>query len=551
MKFFLRIVVFSLSLLGVCLGQIYADFSTTKGDFTMLLDYQNAPLAVANFIQLAGKPDDILETPANAPFLETAAHYGRPFYLPTAESDVGRQALSVRRIERTPTMRGFYGIYQGDLRIGGVEGIAFSNYHADITGEDRIRLQQISSNPTKYRITLRYPRNWVDARDGRLKETPMYRLLRINRVENGLRFFAGGMTSDVRFQSLENPGYHFQDEVVRNHNNTSNPYGSPFNVGGILAMETQGPNRNGSRFFITSVASPGFNGLYTAFGQVINNPGFNVIRSISNAATNDQQEPQEEMYIIDIKIRRFGLGAIAFMEGYQQNFLPGLIEELPLTIDRTNGAFDLVTPSRPQTQNTLYWGSNLLNYPSSFSTVQPPLSTEPKREDLTFFLNSQPRLFFKTYSTPMPSWPSAEVDFRNAILNLIAFPEVDRGLQNGGTLNLVFAPDFAENTLSGSYTINMSVEQRIQGEDPVQLLFQGPGTFTATYDFSSGPYLGILKFTSSTGPLNTEQLTLHFDSSRLANNPQVNPATLIKRFDSRTNPGIPFLGYQGIFQKLR
>ena len=147
----------------------------------------------------------------------------------------------------------------------------------------------------------------------------------------------------------------------------------------------------------------------------------------------------------------------------------------------------------------------------------------------------------------MPNWPSAEIDFKNAILRLNAFPEIDRGEQNRGRLDLYFG----ENGLSGSYDITMSVEQRVQGEDPVQLLFQGPGIFTATYDFSSGPYLGILKFTSSTGPLNTDQLTLHFDSSRLTNNPQVDPATLIRRFDSQTNEGTPFLSYKGIFQKLR
>ena len=59
----------------------------------MLLDYQNAPLAVANFIQLAGKPDDILETAPGVPFLETSAHY-RQFYRPTAESDVQRQGTA-------------------------------------------------------------------------------------------------------------------------------------------------------------------------------------------------------------------------------------------------------------------------------------------------------------------------------------------------------------------------------------------------------------------------------------------------------------------------
>ena len=43
-------------------------------------------------------------------------------------------------------------------------------------------------------------------------------------------------------------------------------------------------------------------------------------------------------------------------------------------------------------------------------------------------------------------------------------------------------------------------------------------------------------------PADLERFTLHFDSSRFTNNPQVNPATLIRRFDARTtSPEIPFL----------
>ena len=85
---------------------IAADFRTTKGDFTVSLDYVNSPLAVANFIQLAGKPDDILETPAGVPFLEDAAHYTQSYYRPTIDSDVARLPLRVERIESTPHGRG-------------------------------------------------------------------------------------------------------------------------------------------------------------------------------------------------------------------------------------------------------------------------------------------------------------------------------------------------------------------------------------------------------------------------------------------------------------
>jgi len=514
---------------------IAADFRTTKGDFTMSLDYVNSPLAVANFIQLAGKPDDILETPLGVPFLESAAHYTQSYYRPTAESDVARLPLRVQRIEATPTMRGFYGIYQSNTYIGGVEGFPFPSYYADITGEDRVRLQQISSNPTKYRITLRYPRPWLDARDLRVKQAPMYRAIRVNRVETGVRFFAGSMTSDP----LEHPGYQFQDELVRDPNNASNPFGFPFNGAGILAMDNLAPNRNGSRFFITSVAAPSFNGRYTAFGQVSDIPGLNVVRSIANTPSDSNGTPDEEMAILDITMRRSGLTANAFMEGYHQFFLPGKIEPLPLTIEQSGAGLELVTPLRRQTQNVFYSSLDLRTYVGGFISGQPPNQSEPGRQ----FLGTAPRGFFKAFSTELPSWPSGEISLENARLFLSATSGTDRG-----NLNMTFNEDGT----GGSYSIDMYVEQNVFGQDPRVLRSFGSGTFTATYDFSQGPYLGVLAITNFTGPLNAERFTLHFDSSRFTNNPQVNPATLIRRFDARTtSPEIPFLSYSGRFQKLQ
>ncbi|MEN8774502.1 MAG: peptidylprolyl isomerase [Akkermansiaceae bacterium] len=516
---------------------IAADFQTTKGDFTMSLDYTNSPMAVANFIQLAGKPDDILETPAGVPFLEDSAHYAQSYYRPTAQSDVQRLALRVERIESTPTMRGFYGIFQSNTYIGGVEGIAFTNYHADITGEDRIRLQQISSNPTKYRITLRYPRTWLDARDLRVKQAPMYRALRVNRVDTGVRFSAGSMTNDP----LEHPGYQFQDELVRNPNNLNNLYGFPFNQQGVLAMDTLAPNRNGSRFFITSIAVPSFNGRYTAFGQVASIPGLNVVRSIANTPTDKNGMPDEEIAILDISIRRDGITANAFMEGYHQNFLPGPIETLPLSVEKAGDHLELVTPLRPQTQNALYSSTDLRTFLGGGIVAQPSGRTEVGRIDLGPLLEFTPKSFFKGFAATIPNWPSGEISLENAQLDFRATSGTDRG-----TLTMNFGVDGT----SGSYSIDMYVEQNVFGEDPRVLRSFGSGTFTSTYDFAQGPYLGVLDITNYTGPLNAERFSLHFDSSRFTNNPSPGLAPPIRRVDARTtDPEIPFLSYSGLFQK--
>jgi len=539
MIFFWGIVFIWLSLASARADFIAADFRTTKGDFTVSLDYVNSPLAVANFIQLAGKPDDILETPAGVPFLENAAHYTQSYYRPTIESDVARLPLRVERIESTPTMRGFYAIFQSNTYIGGVEGFALPNHHADITGHDRIRLQQISSNPTKYRITLKYPRPWLDSRELRVKKAPMYRAIRVNRVETGVRFFAGSMTNDP----LEHPGYHFQDELVRNSNNLANPFGFPFNVAGVLAMDTLAPNRNGSRFFITAVAVPSFNGQYTAFGQVANIPGLNVVRSIADTLSGVDGAPDEEMVILDITFRRGGITANAFMEGYHQGFLPGEIETLPLSIEQNEDALELVIPLRPKSQNSLYSTSDLRSYLGGTIEAQPPEQTSPERIDLTEILAFAPKTFFRGFSTAMPTWPSAEIELKRARLLLSATSAGDRG-----KLNMIFN----EGGTGGTYSIDMNIEQNVFGDDPQVIRSAGAGTFAAIYDFSRSPYLGVLKITSFTGPLNAEQFSLHFDSSRFTNNPQVNPATLVRRFDARTTDSqVPFLGYSGVFQQIQ
>ena len=517
---------------------IAADFRTTKGNFTVSLDYVNSPLAVANFIQLAGKPDDILETPAGVPFLENAAHYTQSYYRPTLESDVARLPLRVERIDSTPTMRGFYAVFQSNTYIGGVEGFALPNYHADITGEDRIRLEQISSNPSKYRITLKYPRPWLDSRELRVKKAPMYQAIRVNRVETGVRFFAGSMTNDP----LEHPGYHFQDELVRDSNNLGNPFGFPFDVAGVLAMDTVAPNRNGSRFFITSVAVPFFNGKYTAFGQVSTIPGLNVVRSIVNTLSDINGSPDEEMVILDIKFRRGGITANAFMEGYHQGFLPGEIETLLLSVEQNKNALELVIPLRPKSQNALYSTSDLRSYLGGTIEAQPPEQTSAKRIDLTKIFELAPKNFYRGFSTAMPTWPSGEITLKKARLLLNTISDTDRG-----KLNMIFN----EGGTGGTYSIDMIIEQNVFGENIRVVRSVGAGNFAATYDFSRSPYLGVLEITSFTGPLNAEEFSLHFDSSRFTNNPQVNPSTLIRRFDARTtDPQVPFLGYSGVFQKI-
>lgn len=525
---------------------IAADFRTTGGDFTILLDYLNSPMAVANFIQLAGKDDDILETALGVQDIGTFGH-DRQLYRPTANSDVQRLPLRVVFIPETPEFRAHYGIYQNQTLVGGVERFPSRGFHRDITGEDRIRLEALRFDPTQYRITLRYPRPWLDARDLRVKPAPMYRALKVQRIEQGRRFFAGTMTNN-RF---EHPGYHFQDEVARNPGNLSNPYGTPFNSPGVLAMDSLGPNRNGSGFFITSETEPSWNGRYTAIGSVLNFQDLQVVRQITGAPVDSEGNPIDDLYILDITIRRSGLTANAFMEGFEQNFLPGNIAPLPLTIEHSDDQLSLVSALLPQSQNALYASPDLINFTGGVIESQSPEVTVRPQLDLTPISNAFPRYFFKGFATALPSWPSAELDLENQRLFFAVQSGIDRGTMNLYFGNATPNPGTGLIEMTGTFSIDMVVEQTSGGSGSVMVPARGAGSFAATYDSSRGPFEGRLRFSNVTGPLNVGQITLHFDSGRLFHNPQADPSLLIRRFDAvTTDPERPLLNYGGVFRVL-
>ena len=518
---------------------IIANFRTSEGDFSVALDFVNAPLTVANFIHLAGKGDDILETSNGVPLLSDPNHF-RHLYSSQLGAETVRLPLNVFFVAATNEMREHYAIFQSQTFIGGVEvNAGGSGFHEDITGQDRIRLALVSGNPVRYRITLRYPRPWLDARDQSIQEAPMYVELPINRVETGRRFYAGSMTRS-RF---ENPGYHFQDEVLQTPGNSENPFGSPFNQAWILAMDTLAPNQNGSRFFITSAADPSLNGRFTAFGQVLQNVGRQVVLNIANTATGDDQLPNRNMVIHDITIERQGLLAAAFFEGFQQTFLPGPITPMDLRIERIGGQFTLVSPLQPSSQISLYSSTDLQNFEGGTIEGQSPAALEASLLDLTPLMAFTPKLFVRGFAAEIPVWPSAEINFSNAQLSFKVTSGVDVG-----TLVL----SFDSSGMVGGYAIDMEIVQTELGQDPVLVVSQGSGTFAASYDFSQGPYEGIISLSNTQGPLNVDEITLNIDSSRFANVPGVAEGAIIRRFSARTtDPEGEFLSYSGNYQKLR
>ncbi len=86
------------------------------------------------------------------------------------------------------------------------------------------------------------------------------------------------------------PGYTFKDEI----NDT------PL-VRGIVAMANNGPNTNGSQFFIiTAESTPWLQGKHTAFGKVVR--GMDVVDTISKVKRNQNDHPISDIVLESVKL---------------------------------------------------------------------------------------------------------------------------------------------------------------------------------------------------------------------------------------------------------
>lgn len=510
-------------------AQLIADFVTTEGNFSVDLDYVNAPLACANFVLLSGKGTDVWETPAGA------ASYTSTLYNTVAESDSVRLQLNVRLFEENPGVPGTpsrYDIYQQNTYLGSVNTFPNSfGVLSDITGENRFEMKRIQSNPSKFQIRFNYPRPWVDSRFQTIREAPMFRSIPITRVERGKRFFSGSFTNN----DFDHPGYHFQDENIRLPLNSINPYGNYFNSAWILAMDSTAKNTNGSRFFITSAPDASWNGRYTPFGVVLQNIGRQVVTNIANSATNASGVPNEPMSILSISFRR-GLGATSFFESYHQGFLPGSIRALPFTMGRRNGSFSLITPLRPRSFTSISTSFDLKTFQTGGILSQSPLITEEPAIDLSMIMGTAPRFFFKGFTTSLPNWPSADLNLKGSRY----FFKLNSA-NASGSLSLDF--DVEGNT--AFYEVDTVAQRNLPGEDPVTLVNQGSGIVGVTYDSTPGPYKGKMTLNVITGALNVDELTLNFEAFP-------GPAsTVVRSFSAlKSDSGPFFFGFNGHYQQV-
>lgn len=323
-------------------AQIYADFETSRGTFTARLDYEKAPRAVAAFVGLATGEKNWLDPFGNV-------HSATPFYdgtlfhrvLPGLAIQGG--AAPVPTPVWTPTNNGpadFFGleaVFPIEIPPGGATNtidemdFAFTNApsvptNASFGGSSAAFLQ---TNRT-------YQRVWMVSRSscalGTLVQTNIYRnewvanpalAPTVTECTLPIAFFLPNPTDaplvytnavSLRWLSTNSIS---RISVATNFSNAGFVYPDAFSNGlshaaGTLSMANNGPNHDGSQFFVCAADNTNWDGRYTAFGQVVS--GMDVVSSIASAGvdTNNADRPLEDIFLRGVSIRRVGAAAEGF-----------------------------------------------------------------------------------------------------------------------------------------------------------------------------------------------------------------------------------------------
>ena len=124
---------------------------------------------------------------------------------------------------------------------------------------------------------------WLDPRTEQVGVGPYYDGTVLHRVIPEFMVQGG----DPLGTGIGGPGYRFPDEIDPSLR---------FDHGGVLAMANQGPDTNGSQFFVTEGASSFLDGKYTIFGQC-DAPSVALVQQIARVPTAGQDRPATDVVL--------------------------------------------------------------------------------------------------------------------------------------------------------------------------------------------------------------------------------------------------------------
>jgi len=481
---------------------LWADFTVTLGTseehvFTAELDYETRPIATANFMLLAGHDPDRWQSSA-----PTALGKYRAI-LP----GVPRPEINITRVlDPDPDSPQLY--IPGEYRVvftaasGFGEIILVGDINTSLTekdsgGQPRFTVEkEIVNGSEVFVATQHYYPQWYNLFGE--NDQVLYKEIPISQVIPHRSFAVGPSIKS----GDSAPGYFIQDELLNTQSTINVPWGTAFGEAYQLAMDSTGPNTSGGRFFVTSVAEPDFNGVYTRFGKILTDGGGQSVVDNIVRAQVDGGKPPPGYTLKHIKFR-YGAAAASF-------FWPGIVQAnsisppptnrgIPTEIASTGDSIVLINRlSRLeqvvfQVSNSLSDFNGPLIYGSANLTPLQPGQTNPLI--YTTYPNGIEigKGFFKALSIQHRTWPSVfELKGRRFIFD--HSPEPGAPTQD---FRLIFNADGTTGTIG------------IEGV---------PYTFGYEYDSSEGPFKGVITFrTEMPEQLDIQRLELHFDSTTFVN----------------------------------
>lgn len=229
---------------------------TTAGDIYIELFEKDAPMTVANFVELAEGKKEFTDA-------KTKQKVKRPFY----------DGLKFHRVIQNFMLQGGCPLGTGT----GDPGYKFKDeINAVSLGLDSIKVQDAQYAVRDAQMYIGRKLNLQSQADVQARMAEIEQELAVVAEMNLAELYAA-------------TGYTY-DSSLRSHKA----------VRGALAMANSGPNTNGSQFFINQVDTPWLDGKHTVFGQVVK--GMDVVDKICNAPKNQQDQPTPEIKIVSMRV---------------------------------------------------------------------------------------------------------------------------------------------------------------------------------------------------------------------------------------------------------
>ena len=331
---------------GAQTNGIFADFATSLGNFTVWLDHERAPRAVASFVGLATGETGWLDPQGNV--------WHRPFYdgslfhriatnaagehlaiqgggiacagisftnEPTGPADSDGYAFSTITtnppgVTTNDFIQGFVPFYTENMAA-----LATNYVYAGTTVETnaaaatftRIQLQAWSSNATKYVVNTYQGDSWYTNWTLQSVETTNWGTIYTVTTNTGAspevllhRVTLSMVTTStilapVVGTNFANAGYYALDSATNGLLHTN----------GVISMANSGPNTDGSQFFLMGTNYPYWDGNFTVFGHVV--AGMDVVTSlVAVVLPSNSDRPVQDVVLSNVVVRRVGAAAQTF-----------------------------------------------------------------------------------------------------------------------------------------------------------------------------------------------------------------------------------------------